>query len=240
MTSARAQEIFFRNGKAKDLFDAARIAVYGGPGGVSRLKSLTLTGTSRIRAADATLADAHVEIRVLLPDRYLRIDSGAFGRRLTGYAGGAPLSLIETGGRRIMPDAKDAPSIVRAAQTELARFVLGGAVYVSQEVALKLGTRDTRLPIPGDADPLGIEAFSEDGFAVRLIVDGHSHLPMRVIYWDADKTVLTMSFLDRRPTGGINLPYRIVTTAGDRVVDQLSFDDIAVNPPLSKADFTTK
>jgi hypothetical protein len=35
----------------------------------------------------------------------------------------------------------------------------------------------------------------------------------------------------------MKVPYRIVTTAGDRSVDELLFDEVAVNPPLAKGDF---
>lgn len=232
--------MFFRDAKAKDIFESARIAIFGGPGGIARLHSLALKGTSRIRAADGDMVDARVDVRVLVPDHYLRVDAGSFGRRLTGYAGRTVLSAVESGGKQVVPDAKDAPAVFRAAQTELARLMLGTVTFASQEVPLKLGTHGTRVPIPGASDPMGIEAYSEDGFAARLIFDGRSHLPVRVLYWDADRTVLTMTFLDRRPTDGVNLPYRIVTTAGDRVVDEMSFEEIVVNPPLNKADFATK
>ena len=38
-------------------------------------------GRSRFAADDGTMLAATVEIRVLLPDRYLRIDTGPVGRR---------------------------------------------------------------------------------------------------------------------------------------------------------------
>jgi hypothetical protein len=34
------------------------------------------------------------------------------------------------------------------------------------------------------------------------------------------------------------VPYRITTTAGDRLVDELTFDDVAVNPALTASDFS--
>jgi hypothetical protein len=240
VVSATAQEIFYRDARAKDLFETGRIAIFGGPGGIARLRSFALKGKSRIPASDGALVDADVDLRVLLPDHYLRIDSGSFGRRLTGYAGRTVLSAVESGGKRSVPDARDAAAVVRAAQTELARLVLGVAAYVSQEVPLKLGTKGTRVAMPGPADPLGIEAYSDDGFAARLIFDGPSHLPVKVVYWDSDRRVLTMALMDRQPVSGVNFPRRIVTTAGDRVVDEMSFGEIVINPPLSKADFSAK
>jgi ABC-type phosphate/phosphonate transport system substrate-binding protein len=51
--------------------------------------------------------------------------------------------------------------------------------------------------------------------------------------------VLTTAFTDRRSAAGIQVPYSIVTTAGaDRMVDELLFDEVVVNPPLTKADFS--
>jgi hypothetical protein len=49
--------------------------------------------------------------------------------------------------------------------------------------------------------------------------------------------VRTSAFSDRRKVGGMQVPYAIVTTAGDRVVDELTFDEVTVNPPLTANDF---
>jgi hypothetical protein len=227
---------FFRDTKAKDLFNSGRIAVSGGPGGVARLKSLVLEGRSRIPGSNGSILDGTVEIRILLPDRFLRIDSGAFGKRLIGYAGTTPLNLVETADGRRIPAPADA-GILQADRAELARLMLGLATYVSQEVPLTLQTRDTLVEMPGDADPLGVDAVSPKGFTARIVFDGKSRMPARLVFWGEGRTVLTMTLLDRRPTGGLRLPYHIVTAAGDRVVDELSFDEIVVNAPLSKTDF---
>ncbi len=59
------------------------------------------------------------------------------------------------------------------------------------------------------------------------------------MFWSGDRAVLTTAFSDRRSVGGVQIPYSIVTTAGaDRIVDELRFDQVAVNPPLTKADFS--
>ena len=68
--------------------------------------------------------------------------------------------------------------------------------------------------------------------------DGKSRLPVRLVFWSPDRTVLTATHADRRSTGGMKAPFSIVTTAGDRIVDELLFDEIAVNPSLSKTDFS--
>ena len=48
---------------------------------------------------------------------------------------------------------------------------------------------------------------------------------------------MTMTFADRRPTGGVLMPYRIITLNGDKVVDELFFDQILINPEIAKNDF---
>jgi len=51
--------------------------------------------------------------------------------------------------------------------------------------------------------------------------------------------VLTSTFSDRRSAGGMKVPYAIVTTAaGERIVDEMVFDEVAVNPKLTNADFS--
>jgi hypothetical protein len=230
--------VLLRDAKAKDLFAAARIAIFGGPGGIARLHSMRLRGRSRFPAADATMLSGTVELRVLLPDRYLRIDTGSFGRRMTGYAGNKTLDLIETADGNTVANPGDPASIMHADRAALARLMLGVATYASQEMPLKLQTRETPVDMPGPSEPLGIDAVGENGFATRIVFDGKTHLPVRLVYWGPDRAVLTTVYADRRATGGMKAPFSIVTAAGDRIVDELLFDEIAVNPSLSKTDFS--
>jgi hypothetical protein len=46
-----------------------------------------------------------------------------------------------------------------------------------------------------------------------------------------------MSFANRRPAGGIDLPFRITTQTPDRVLETLMIDEIVVNPDLTDRDF---
>lgn len=230
--------VFLRDTRAKDLFGSARIAIFGGPGGIARLRAMRFTGRSRFPASDGTMVSATVEIRVLLPDRYLRIDSGSFGRRMAGYAGNKTLDLIETPDGKATPNSGDPAAVLFTNRAELARLMVGVATYASQEMPLKLQTRETPVAMPGPSEPLGIDAVGENGFAARIVFDGKSHLPVRLVFWGPDRTVLTTSYADRRSTGGMKAPFSIVTSAGDRIVDELLFDEIAVNPSLSKTDFS--
>ena len=82
--SATAQDsaifdvVAMRDVKTRELMTAARIAVFGGPGGVALIRSLRLKGRSRFPDQDGGRIAATVEIRVLLPDHYVRIDTAPF------------------------------------------------------------------------------------------------------------------------------------------------------------------
>lgn len=233
--------VAMRDVKTRDLMTAARIAVFGGPGGVALLKSLRFKGRSRFPDEDGALIAATVEIRVLLPDNYLRIDTAPFGRRLTGISGSTGLNLIERANGQITQDPNDARTLQFTDRAQFARLMLGVAAYTSPALPLALSTRDTPQAMPGPSDPLGIDATGDhgfEGFVARLILDAKSRTPGRVVFWGADRTVTTMAFADRKSTGGMKAPFSIVTTAGDRIVDELLFDEIAVNPRLTRADFS--
>ena len=234
---AAQEPVLLRDPKTKDLFASARIAIYGGPGGISRLRGLRFTGRSRITAPDGELLAAAVEIRVLVPDRYLRIDTGSFGRRQVGYAGNQSLDRIEGPTGRAIPDPRPAPAVLQADRSELARLLLGVAMYASEEVPIKLQTRDTQIDMPGLPEALGIDATG-DTFAARIAFDGATHLPVRLVFWSGDRTALTTEYSDRRKAGDMHVPYHIVTRAGERVVDDMVFDEVAFNPKLTKADFS--
>jgi hypothetical protein len=230
-----------RDVKTRDLMTAARVAVFGGPGGVALLRALRFKGRSRFPAEDGSLISATVEIRVLLPDHYLRIDTAPFGRRLNGVSGNTAVNLIERANGQTTQDPSDAKTLLFADRSQLARLMLGVAAYTSPALPVALSTRDTPQAMPGPSDPLGIDATGDhgfEGFVARLVLDAKSRTPGRVVFWDADRTVLTTAFTERRSTGGMKAPYSIVTTAGDRIVDELVFDEVAVNPKLSKTDFS--
>jgi hypothetical protein len=236
ITLAAQEPELLRDPKAKELFASARIAIFGGPGGIARLRALRFKGRSRFAGTGGDLLSAAVEIRVLLPDRYLRVDTGSFGRRQSGYTGSQTLDRIEDATGRVASDTRSAAATLQTNRSALARLMLGVAMYASQDVPMKLQTRDTPIDMPGLPEALGIDATGET-FAARIAFDGKSHLPVRLVFWSGDRTVLTTAFADRRSVGGVQVPYSMVTTEGDRVVDELLLDEVAVNPPLSQADF---
>lgn len=240
--SSRFNQVFdgvtLKDQRARELWTSARIAIFGGPGGIARLKSMRFKGQSRFPSDDGSLIAADVEIRVLLPDRYLRIDTGTFGRRLTGVSGDATTSVVEGANGKITHDPDDARSILYTNRSQLARLMLGTATYAPQANPLTLQTRGTPREMPGPSDPLGIDIVGDDGWVARFVLEGKSHLPVRIQHWGSNRVLLATVFTDHRPAGDMNVPYHIRTTAGDRIVDELVFEQIEVNPKLTKADFT--
>jgi hypothetical protein len=116
-------------------------------------------------------------------------------------------------------------------------MTVGCRTDAPEELPLTLQTRDTLIEMPGVADALGVDADGGRGFAARVVFDGKIRLPSRLIYWGADRAVVTGTLLDRKTTGGVKLPYRIVTAAGDRIDDEMSFDQVVVNARPGKGDF---
>jgi len=68
-------------------------------------------------------------------------------------------------------------------------LLLSATCYASEELPLMLQTRDMLIEMPGR------------GFTARVVFDGKTRLPSRLIYWGADRAVLTAphSSITRRP-----------------------------------------
>src|SRR5256885_16007285 len=98
--SARQNAMSFsRDVAAQALFFAARAAVVKPGGSVIALKSLTARGRSRFIAADGSQSGGVVEIRALLPDRYMRIDAAGEETRRYGFNAGKLVNEIRDRGR---------------------------------------------------------------------------------------------------------------------------------------------
>ena len=243
----------FRDAAAEDFFRYSRMALGGGA--VNKIKTLRLQGRSKTSAGDGMI-DADVDIKILLPDHYLRVDATPTSQRISGFAGKTLLSAIREGDSVAYPPDQLKAPILKAERFRLARLLLGSTTYVSSEMAMRfqsiggaLEMTDPRIGArngtPTNAasvdlshlDPLVVMALAEDGFATRWVVDS-AHLPVRLMYeGGSDRATWTMTFADRRPTGGVLMPYRVTTVSGEKLVDELFFDRIAINPEIGKGDF---
>ena len=128
-----AQEsLDFKDSNARAILKRSREAV-GGPGGVDAvagLKSIVFAGLSRIPASRG-LVECDLEIRILLPDHYLRIDRAPFGEKRSGFSGSHPLSVISERGRTTLPPPNLADQIVASERERMLQLLLGAAAYLS-------------------------------------------------------------------------------------------------------------
>ena len=103
LTHAAAQDrAQFVDPVAGELFRYSRQAV--GVEAVSKLTSLILNGRSRFVGNDGALVRGIVEIKLLLPDHYLRIDRVGDTEKIAGYAGTTVLSAIRSNGNVSLRD----------------------------------------------------------------------------------------------------------------------------------------
>ena len=61
-------------------------------------------------------------------------------------------------------------------------------------------------------------------------------MPLTLLYPGSPQEE-TMTFTDRRDVGGLKVPFHVTTTAGGRVIDDLIFESVLVNPEIGKGDF---
>jgi len=201
---------------ARDELARAQAAVLGrhAPDG---LRSLRLKGRLRVGISRDEAVDGLVDVRVLLPDRYLRVDTINGTERRSGLAG-----------RTLLTPKGD----VNAERAGFARLMLGLAAVIPAEPKLMFeSTGESSF-----ADTTAIDV-SGPGFAARMVFDSASHIPLRLVYDSRYGAGTVMSFANRRDVDGVQLPSRVTTLIADRVLETLMFDDMQVNPDLQDTDF---
>jgi len=244
--SPRAQDNYqFSDPNVQDIFRYARMAVGGA---VSKVKALEFKGRSKVEM-NGVLLDCTVDIKILLPDHYLRVDTTPTDAKLAGYAGKSVLSAVRSGANLSMPPDNLAAAILKNERMRLARFMLGALTYVTPDVSMVFHTAGlnvemvdprvsarTSATAAGRGQPNAADITSRDGFSARFIVDASDRWPTRLLY-PGSLQEETMTFSDRRDVGGLKVPFRVTTTAGGRVIDDLVFDQVLVNPEIGKGDF---
>ena len=246
--------VVYLDATAEGLFKTSRNAL-GGEGAVSGIEGLVLRGTSKVSDDGGTPVDREVEVRILLPDGILRIDTATGYEKRAGVHGANLLTSLRAGGELERPPAEVRTAMIKAERARLGRLLLGMASTPIRPGWLTLRTArtavttvDPRSTMTTD-NPMGaattltaerggqrvLEGAAQDGFFIRLYFDGAS-LPSR-IHYDAGKTQVVTTFSDRRRVSGLLLPYHIVTSVGNRVVDDFVIREIIVNPRLTAADF---
>lgn len=238
----------FKDDNARDLFTRSRMAV--GAQHVAQLTALTMRGKSR-SAVDEQVADGAVEIKILLPDCYVREDHYGSMTRRTGFCGNALLTANIDNGQASTPPASMTSGLLAAERARLTRLLLGATTYVSsryaltfrssggEQVAMTRPTAAVQTTGGGGVEAYRLEVAGDQNFGAQFVVDSASYAPAHIDTL-ISKRVLTTTFADRREVSGLKLPFHITTSSGGKMVDDLILDAIVVNAPLTKEDFKAR
>lgn len=225
--------VSFEGAGADRLFRQSRTAL-GGEASVISITAFVMKGTVRVSTPDGGPPERAIEIRALLPDQYLRIESGGPWTRRSGFSGASLLTEIRKGDTIDKPPAQITAALHRGEKARFARLLLGLASLATPDVWLTIKQ-------PGDVTEVGsalgrvLEVTSKDNFMTQVFYDTPG-LPLRVEY-EANKRRVSITFGDRRKVAGVLLPHTITTTVDGLPVDEIRLSEIAVNPALTKADF---
>lgn len=243
VTAAAQNFVTIQDLPAEALFKASRQSL-GGEGTVSHLKSLIMKGTAAVVSDDGGPTNRDVEIRILLPAFYLRIDTAPGFTRRSGLSADTLISEIRAGGEVEEPPTQFRKTLLQAERARLARMLLGISSTVTSDLWLTL--RTPRLIEVGSAFDSAVttapvearllEASGKDRFYARIIYDATA-MPVSVDYQAPNKTAIRIAFEDRRVVSGLKLPHRITTQVDGRTIEDLRFSEILVNQPMTRADF---
>lgn len=248
---AAQDQLLFTDPAAENLFRYSRMSIGTGPA-IAGLRSLVFIGRSRVQIEDnGPLVAAAVQIKILLPDRYLRIDTIDTAQRRAGFAGDTVLSSIRDGDDVTYPPDQLRKQILRNGRLHVTRFLLGALTYVTPELVLtfhsvpksvemidpRVSARTTTaVDTTGNLEPY-VANVTGEGFDARFVVDSATRTPARIEFRSSDKREMVLKFDQRRLVSGLQLPFHIVTTNRGRIVDELTFDEILVNTEIGKRDF---
>lgn len=234
----------FRDPHSQQVFRAGRLQL-GGEASIESLHAVVMKGLARTTDERGAPVVRDVEVRVLLPGHYLRIETADGYERRTGFAGRALLSEIRSGSSLERPPGDMTEGLVRAERSRLARLLLGSMLATSSDLWLSFRwaarsgemSRDvigTVSTIDTGAPPV-LEVVARQ-FYSRLHLSNR-FVPLRVDYEAGGQTAISIAFGDRRPVDGLLWPHRITTSRDGETIDDLFLDEIVVNPPLTEEDF---
>ena len=230
--------------------------------GATKIESLILEGGIRIGidtgTGQLTPDPAPIEMRLLPPAHYLRAYETAYRGVFTtlhqdGFRGPAPLyasTPLQPGTTSSSSPVGDA--YVSAQRAAAARLFLGVTGMLEGPLVLKVepGIAASTLHVTGpDNFDCDVDVAADTGTPLRVRYEGSSFFytppaegQRRADQW-VDKAEFTLGFADRRPVGGVLVPYAITLTARSLrtgqsyVTEEIRLERARVNPPLTVSDF---
>jgi hypothetical protein len=221
------------------------------------LKSIVLSGSfvrgfDGVTGAESTQRQS-IEIRLLLPDNYLRIESNGFVERRAGFSGPNLLNQWKALRSDVQFGVTFAADQIVLERHECARLLLGMLAFPAPSLGVHVTSDRT------NANVRTLELTGNDGFAVRLDLERASLVPLRLRLDDVVRLPVALSeaqkrtgvpplpqpvrmevtwvFEDRRSVGGLYVPHRVRRLAGTVVLEDMRIDRVLVNLPLRRADF---
>jgi YD repeat-containing protein len=238
--------VTFQGAGAETLFRQSRNAI-GGEAAVMNVSSLVMKGIVRVSAGDDGPPERTIEIRMLLPDQYVRIETAKDWVKRSGFSEKTLLTEIRANGQADRPPANMWAGLLRGERGRFARLLLGLGSLVTPEVWLTL-RQPAGVTELGSAFETGrttnvssarvLEATARDGFTARVFYDA-TGVPLRVEYEASGRRIATV-FSDRRKVGPLMLPHTITTTLNGMPLEAITITEIVINPALAKADFESR
>ena len=254
--------------EAVSALTAARTAIRGDTRPEMRVDSLTLVGsrTGRSRATGMVNPPDPFELRVLLPDNYLRINTGRMAVNWSGFRGDVLISnLLPTSSdvriSQSVLQPENVAALLREHRAKFTALVLGMLAETAAPLSLEIrGMSQTDAIV-------SITFRGTEEFSAVLDVDTTTGLPVRVRH-DADvrfpqppeqrqnpppsaggrrvrmvtmppreRMEVAWMFDEWRPVAdGLRLPHRITFSARGLMLDEYQIETIQINQ-LGSADF---
>jgi hypothetical protein len=231
---------------AATALELAQVAA-GGSTALKAVKALVAKGQGRTLneafagrpQGNVQFIRSDIDIKLLLPDHYLKVEAKPFSTTHLGFAGATLLDAAFTRGGQPAETLKwkDQMSLRR---DDCARLVL---------LLLLRGDAPNALALKQSAAPLTIDVTGLAG-PMQLDIDPVTHLPLRLKYRLAERSrtgELTGQFSeiteapgDYRAVGDVRLPFRLTYSREGQLLREVTFSDIQINPRLAPVDFAKK
>jgi len=263
LPSAQAQEGAAPDSRQTNGKSAIALAyrAIGGERAIQRVRTFVLEGALRAGfnglTAEPSDRPAGVSIQAILPEHYLRVERHEHMLSRQGFSAGVPISDYEP----LTPDARlfaspPGPKFIDLQRMRLTYLLIGMFADARGVVPLKADRSRT------DAHGLSVEFVGPEGQAFWLDINQMNGVPERVRYFDTvqyperplneadraagkvppqktERAEVTITFEDRRPVQGLQLPHGIRRTAAGRRFEEIRVDRFVINPALKSSDFLT-
>ena len=217
----------------------------GGDARQSAVSTLVATGSSR-RVAGENLVPIEFEIDIELPNKYVRKDEIPPQETTPSSTGFNGADLIQfPAPSQPLQDAQRKTRITSVKQ-DFARLMLGMFARSFASYPISFNYVGSAEAPEGKADVL--DGTGPDNFAVRLLIDSTTHLPI-MVSWTAATPAgrgsapvaapveTRLYFFDYRDTNGLIFPFKIRRAVGPNTVEETTVDRFKVNVKIDPKKF---